>query len=127
MAKNVFGEKLITCSVDPLTGFYRDGCCETGEDDFGTHTVCAIMTEEFLKFSLSKGNDLITPRPEYRFPGLQPGDKWCLCAMRWIEAYQAGVAPKVFLEATHINTLQFVPLKELVRFAYIDTARTEEM
>lgn len=117
MAKNVFGENLMTCSTEPMTGYYRNGCCETGEDDFGTHTVCAVMTKEFLEFSLSRGNDLITPRPEYAFPGLKPGDKWCLCASRWVEAYREGVAPKVILEATHEKTLQYVPLDELVKFA----------
>ncbi|RZS98054.1 DUF2237 family protein [Cecembia calidifontis] len=117
MAKNVFGENLIPCSTAPMTGFYRNGCCETGPDDLGTHTVCAVMTDEFLEFSLSRGNDLITPRPEYAFPGLKPGDKWCLCASRWMEAYQAGVAPLVVLEATHEKTLDYLPLGELVKFA----------
>jgi uncharacterized protein (DUF2237 family) len=117
MAKNVFGEELISCSTAPMTGYYRNGCCETGEDDLGTHTVCAVMTREFLEFSLSRGNDLITPRPEYVFPGLKAGDKWCLCASRWVEAYRAGLAPQVVLEATHEKTLQFIPLEELVKFA----------
>ena len=118
MANNVFGEKLISCSTEPLTGFYRNGCCETGPDDFGTHTVCAVMTKEFLEFSLSRGNDLITPRPEYAFPGLMPGDKWCLCASRWVEAYKAEVAPKIVLEASHEKTLDYVPLEELVKYAF---------
>jgi len=118
MANNVFGETLITCSNDPVTGFYRNGCCETGELDYGTHTVCAVMTEDFLNFSRSKGNDLITARPEYRFPGLKPGDKWCLCASRWMEAYEEGVAPLLVLEATHEKTLQYIELEELVKFAY---------
>lgn len=117
MAKNVFGEELISCSTDPMTGYYRNGCCETGEDDLGTHTVCAVMTREFLDFSLSRGNDLITPRPEYVFSGLKPGDRWCLCASRWVEAYRAGLAPKIVLEATHENTLNFIALEELVKFA----------
>ncbi|WP_291777166.1 DUF2237 domain-containing protein [Cecembia sp.] len=117
MAKNVFGEELLNCSTDPMTGYYRNGCCETGEDDLGTHTVCAVMTREFLEFSLSRGNDLITPRPEYVFPGLKPGDKWCLCASRWVEAYKVGLAPNIVLEATHEKTLQFIPLEELVKFA----------
>jgi uncharacterized protein (DUF2237 family) len=117
MAKNVFGEELISCSTAPMTGYYRNGCCETGEDDLGTHTVCAVMTREFLEFSLSRGNDLITPRPEYVFPGLRAGDKWCLCASRWVEAYRSGLAPQVVLEATHEKTLQFIPLEELVKFA----------
>ncbi len=116
MSKNVFGEPLITCSTQPLTGFYRDGCCETGPDDLGTHTVCAVMTQEFLSFSYLKGNDLMTPRPEYRFPGLIAGDRWCLCASRWLEAYQAGVAPKLILEATHEKTLDYISLQELVKF-----------
>jgi uncharacterized protein len=119
MANNVFGEKLISCSTEPLTGFYRNGCCETGPDDLGTHTVCAVMTREFLEFSLGRGNDLITPRPEYAFPGLIPGDKWCLCASRWVEAYKAGVAPKLVLEASHEKTLDYLPLEELVKFAFI--------
>lgn len=118
MAKNVFGEELMLCSTEPLTGYYRNGCCETGPDDLGTHTVCAIMTKEFLEFSLSRGNDLITPRPEYDFPGLVPGDRWCLCASRWVEAYRAGVAPKIELEASHEKTLEYVSLEELVKFAY---------
>jgi uncharacterized protein len=119
MANNVFGEKLISCSTEPLTGFYRNGCCETGPDDLGTHTVCAVMTKEFLEFSLGRGNDLITPRPEYAFPGLVPGDKWCLCASRWAEAYKAGIAPKLVLEASHEKTLDYVSLEELVKFAFI--------
>lgn len=118
MAKNVFGEELITCSENPLTGYFRDGCCRTDEQDLGTHTVCAVVTEDFLQFSLSRGNDLISPRPEYLFPGLKPGDRWCLCASRWLEAYKFGVAPMLVLEATHEKTLEFVPLKELVQFAY---------
>ncbi len=122
---NVFGEPLIACSTDPLTGFYRDGCCSTGVSDRGTHTVCAIVTEEFLQFSLSRGNDLITPRPEYRFPGLKPGDKWCLCALRWKEALNAGVAPKIILEATHERTTDYVPLEILVKHAYKGAKTTE--
>jgi uncharacterized protein (DUF2237 family) len=119
MAKNVFGEELMLCSTEPMTGYYRNGCCETGPDDLGTHTVCAIMTKEFLDFSLSRGNDLITPRAEYDFPGLVPGDKWCLCASRWMEAYRAGVAPKIVLEASHEKTLDYISLDELVKFAFI--------
>lgn len=118
MAKNVFGEELILCSSEPMTGYYRNGCCETDLEDKGTHTVCAVMTKEFLEFSLSRGNDLITPRPEYDFPGLVTGDRWCLCASRWVEAYRAGVAPKIVLEASHEKTLEFIPLDELVKFAY---------
>ncbi|GIV34039.1 MAG: hypothetical protein KatS3mg031_1574 [Chitinophagales bacterium] len=117
MALNVFGEPLIPCSKRPLTGFYRDGCCNTGEDDIGVHTVCVVVTAEFLEFSKSRGNDLSTPRPEYMFPGLQPGDRWCICAARWVEAWKASKAPKVILEATHERTLDYVSLEELVKFA----------
>lgn len=118
MAKNVFGERLITCSENPLTGFFRTGCCETDEQDAGTHTVCAVMTEKFLSFSQKMGNDLTTPRPELEFAGLRPNDRWCLCANRWMQAYKAGVAPLLLLEATHEKTLEFIPLEELVKFAY---------
>ncbi len=118
MDKNVFGEKLILCSSSPMTGFYRNGCCETGDDDRGVHTVCAVVTAEFLHFSKSAGNDLSTPRPEFMFAGLNPGDHWCLCAARWVEAMQAGMAPKVVLEATNEKTLDFVPLDILVKYAY---------
>ncbi|MEM8864482.1 MAG: DUF2237 domain-containing protein [Planctomycetota bacterium] len=112
-AKNVLGYDLQPCSTDPMTGFYRDGCCNTGAGDAGVHTVCAEMTEEFLKFSVSRGNDLVTPIPAYQFPGLKPGDRWCLCAARWKEAYDAGVAPKVVLDSCHISTLEFATLEEL--------------
>jgi uncharacterized protein len=118
MEKNVFGEDLIACSVSPMTGFYRDGCCNTSDEDFGIHTVCAVMTDEFLEFSKKAGNDLSTPVPQFMFPGLQAGDRWCLCAPRWVEAYRAGKAPLVVLEATHEKTLELVPLEELVKFAY---------
>ncbi len=118
MNKNVFGEDLTVCSADPLTGFYRNGCCETGPEDLGTHTVCAIMTEAFLSFTRSRGNDLSSPRPEFNFPGLKPGDRWCLCASRWREALEAGLAPPVFLEACHEKSLDFVALKDLVDHAY---------
>jgi len=118
MAKNVFGERLKNCSEDPVTGFYRDGCCNTGEKDPGRHTVCVILTEEFLRFSKKQGNDLITPRPMYEFPGLKPGDRWCLCAPRWKEAWKAGKAPRVVLESTHEATLEYVPLEELVKYAH---------
>lgn len=114
MSRNVFGESLIPCSMDPLTGFYRNGCCETGPEDSGTHTVCAVMTEEFLIFSKNRGNDLITPRPEYVFPGLKPGDKWCLCALRWLEAFREDCAPQVVLEATNEKTLTLIPLDLLI-------------
>jgi len=110
---NVWGEELVPCSYDPLTGFYRDGCCKTDEDDAGSHVICARMTQAFLIFSLERGNDLITPRPEYRFAGLKPGDRWCVCALRWKEALDAGVAPPVFLDSTHAKALQVVSLQQL--------------
>ena len=110
---NVLGSELQDCSIDPMTGFYRDGCCNTGPGDVGTHTVCSIMTDEFLEYSRSKGNDLITPRPEFDFPGLKAGDAWCLCAMRWEEARQAGCAPRVRLTSTNIKTLEMVELENL--------------
>ncbi len=118
MEKNVFGEELISCSMDPTTGFYRDGSCHSGEEDYGVHTVCAVMTREFLEFSKMVGNDLSTPRPQYQFAGLAPGDKWCLCAARWVEAWRAGKAPKVLLEATNEKTLKYIDLHELVKFAW---------
>lgn len=118
MAKNIFGESLIPCSTDPLTGFYRDGCCETGPEDRGQHTVCAVMTEEFLQFSRARGNDLITPLPQWQFPGLKAGDHWCLCASRWAEALEAGLAPPVVLEACHENCLRIVPRDQLIAHAY---------
>ena len=111
--KNVLDAELQDCGVDPMTGFYRDGCCNTGPGDVGTHTVCAIMTDEFLEYSKSKGNDLITPRPEFDFPGLKPGDAWCLCALRWEEARQAGCAPRVKLTSTNIKTLEMVEFDDL--------------
>jgi uncharacterized protein (DUF2237 family) len=113
MAKNVLGTDLQSCSTDPMTGYYRDGCCNTGAGDMGVHVVCAQMTAEFLAFSQSRGNDLITPHPEFEFPGLSPGDRWCLCAARWQEAFEAGVAPPVVLEATHMSALEFVSLEDL--------------
>jgi len=116
-AKNVLGTPITTCSKEPLTGFLRDGCCNTGPGDEGLHLVCSIMTAEFLKFSKDKGNDLSTPWPEAKFPGLKPGDRWCLCVSRWKEAFEAGVAPKVVLEATHISTLEFVELEDLQNHA----------
>jgi uncharacterized protein (DUF2237 family) len=112
-AKNVLGGPLLPCSLEPLTGWYRDGCCNTDAADAGLHTVCAVMTEEFLAFSQSAGNDLSTPRPEYSFPGLNPGDRWCLCAGRWEEARIAGFAPEVVLEATHAKTLEITMLGHL--------------
>jgi hypothetical protein len=107
-ASNILGGPLQTCSMDPKTGFFRDGCCNTGPRDRGNHTVCAVMTEAFLRFTQSCGNDLSTPRPEFDFPGLEPGDRWCLCASRWQEAHEAGIAPPVVLEATHEKALSVV-------------------
>ena len=109
-AKNVLGRELQACSTSPLTGFFRNGCCETSHEDVGMHTVCAVMTAEFLAYSRSVGNDLSTPMPQYGFAGLSPGDRWCLCAPRWKEALDAGAAPQVVLEATHEETLAIVPL-----------------
>ncbi|HSF74819.1 MAG TPA: DUF2237 domain-containing protein [Microcoleus sp.] len=116
-ATNVVGGKLETCCTSPMTGYYRDGKCNTGGGDFGAHTVCAQLTEEFLQFTKSNGNDLITPVPEFNFPGLKPGDCWCLCASRWKEAMDAGVAPPVVLAATHALTLEYVSLDELKQHA----------
>lgn len=116
-ARNVLGEQLQSCSESPVTGFFRDGCCNTGPDDLGLHTVCAVMTAEFLAFSQARGNDLSTPMPEMGFPGLKPGDRWCLCAARWKEAFEAGTAPRVYLTATHEATLQIVALEDLKKFA----------
>lgn len=113
MAKNVLGTDLQSCSTDPMTGFYRNGCCDTGAGDVGVHTVCAVMTAEFLAYSKSVGNDLSTPQPQYGFAGLQPGDQWCLCAPRWKEALDAGAAPQVVLEATHAGSLEWMSLDEL--------------
>lgn len=118
MAKNVLGEELEMCSQDPLTGFYRTGDCQTGPDDLGRHTVCAVMTAEFLEFSRSRGNDLSTPNPQYGFPGLKPGDRWCLCMDRWLEAYQAGKAPWVILRATHESVKRYIPMDILTRYGY---------
>lgn len=116
-ALNVLGQELLPCSNAPLTGFFRNGCCETGPDDLGLHTVCAVMTAEFLAFSRRAGNDLSTPRLELNFPGLKPGDRWCLCAPRWKEALDAGAAPGVVLEATHEETLAIVTLDVLKAYA----------
>lgn len=112
-AKNVLGGKLQSCCFEPLTGYFRDGYCRTDLSDRGTHTVCAIVTKEFLEYTKSKGNDLSTPFPQFNFPGLKPGDKWCLCASRWLEAYHAGAAPKILLEATHEKTLSIVGIEIL--------------
>ena len=114
---NVLGEPLATCSDKPLTGFYRDGCCNTTAEDVGSHTVCTRVTADFLEFSRNMGNDLSTPRAEFGFPVLRPGDQWCLCAARWQEAFKAGVAPKVVLQATHAASLRIVKLADLKRHA----------
>ncbi|MEO0490155.1 MAG: DUF2237 domain-containing protein [Cyanobacteria bacterium P01_A01_bin.123] len=116
-ASNVLGSPLEPCSLDPMTGFYRDGCCNTGAGDMGTHTVCAQMTAEFLSYTKAQGNDLSTPVPGFNFPGLKPGDRWCLCAPRWKEALDDGVAPPVILEATHAATLEYVSLDDLKHHA----------
>lgn len=115
---NVLGGVLEPCSTRPVTGFYRDGCCNTGAEDIGLHTVCVVLTAEFLLFSKSRGNDLSTPMPQYGFPGLKPGDRWCLCASRWKEAFDANVAPEVVLEATHAVTLHVVSLGDLKQHAF---------
>ena len=112
-SENVFGQPLQPCSTDPVTGFFRNGCCDTSDADHGSHTVCAIMTEAFLAFSKAAGNDLSTPRPEFGFVGLEPGDQWCLCAGRWAQAFAAGKAPKVRLSSTHRRALEIVPLEDL--------------
>ena len=114
--KNVLGGELKSCCTNPMTGFYRDGFCSTGVDDVGSHTVCVEATDEFLEFSKSRGNDLSTPRPEFNFPGVKDGDKWCLCATRWREALEAGVAPKVILEACHEASLRYVSLEDLKNY-----------
>jgi uncharacterized protein len=114
---NVLGERLEVCSLRPMAGFFRDGCCDTNREDVGSHTVCAVMTEGFLEFSRSRGNDLSTPVPEYGFPGLKPGDRWCLCAPRWHEALEAGQAPRVVLRATHAGALKHCSLADLKRLS----------
>jgi len=119
--RNVFREPIAACSLSPMTGFYRDGCCNTGVDDVGSHTVCVVATAGFLEFSKSRGNDLSTPLPAYGFAGLKPGDRWCLCAPRWQEAFEAGQAPRVVLRATHEGALSYCSLADLKRFA-IDLA-----
>ena len=120
---NVVGGQLLPCSTEPVTGFYRNGCCSTGQEDLGSHTVCVVLTEEFLDFSKSVGNDLSTPRPDWGFAGLNAGDRWCLCASRWLEAYHAGCAPEVVLGATHARALDVVPIELLTsRASAPDTA-----
>jgi uncharacterized protein (DUF2237 family) len=116
-SRNVLGETLENCSLKPMTGFFRNGCCDTSSEDVGSHTVCAVMTAEFLAFSRARGNDLSTPMPELGFPGLVPGDRWCLCAPRWQEAFAAGQAPRVALRATHEGALAYCQLADLKRFA----------
>ncbi|PCJ00168.1 MAG: hypothetical protein COB15_03270 [Flavobacteriales bacterium] len=116
--KNIFGQPLISCSHKPLTGYFRDGCCNTDDTDFGVHTVCIVATEEFLTFSKTAGNDLSTPIPEYSFPGVKSGDKWCLCAVRFKEAYENNAAPKVILEATNEKTLDIIPINILIENAF---------
>ncbi len=117
--KNIYGEILQSCCDNPKTGFYRNGFCQTEKHDHGTHVACATMTDEFLQFSKSRGNDLITPMPDYNFPGLKDGDKWCLCAARWMQAYEAGIAPPIHLHATHEKMLDYIDLEELEKFAHI--------
>ncbi len=114
---NVFGEELETCGEDPMTGFFRDGCCNTSDQDLGSHTVCVEVTDDFLSYSSSRGNDLVTPMPAYGFPGLKAGDRWCLCAARWLEAQQADMAPRVFLRRTHVRALEVVPMELLRQYA----------
>ncbi|OIP82008.1 MAG: hypothetical protein AUK44_08725 [Porphyromonadaceae bacterium CG2_30_38_12] len=116
--ENIFGEKLVSCCTNPMTGYFRDGLCRADKSDVGTHVVCAVVTKEFLEFSFAMGNDLTTPRPQYQFQGLKPGDKWCLCALRWKEAFEAGCAPKVYLEATSEKALEFISMNDLIAHAY---------
>ncbi|NDB34516.1 MAG: DUF2237 domain-containing protein [Flavobacteriia bacterium] len=118
-ASNIFGDPLIPCCTDPMTGYFRDGYCRTDASDVGKHLVCAQMTADFLQFSKAQGNDLSTPIPEYAFPGLQPGDFWCLCVLRWKEAFDAGCAPLVMLEATNELVLEWVDIKDLIKYAYL--------
>ena len=116
--KNILGTALVPCSYDPLTGYFRDGCCQTDASDVGSHLVCARVTAEFLAFSLAQGNNLVTPRPDHRFAGLKPGDRWCLCAQRWVQALAAGVAPPVIFEATHASVLKFVAIEQLEKHRF---------
>lgn len=122
---NVLGTPLDECGRDPLTGFYRDGCCSTGPEDLGSHTVCAVVSAEFLEHQLASGNDLVTPRPEFRFPGLKPGDRWCVCASRWLQAYADGAASPVVLSSTNEAALRIVPLEALQEHA-VDVPTTPE-
>jgi uncharacterized protein (DUF2237 family) len=116
-ARNIMGEALVPCSMDPMTGFYRDGCCDTGPEDIGSHTVCVAVTDEFLGYTKSVGNDLSTPQPAHGFPGLAAGDRWCLCATRWLQARQAGHAPRVYVQSTHEAALKLIPLATLTAMA----------
>ena len=118
--KNIFGEPLVECSAKPKTGYFRDGCCNTDETDRGEHTVCIVATEEFLAFSILAGNDLSTPIPEYSFPGVKPGDRWCLCAQRWLEAYENNCAPQIIPEATNETLLSHVSMEIILKYAYRD-------
>ena len=118
-SRNVLGQPLIPCGTDPVTGFYRDGCCNTGPDDRGVHTVCAVVSEEFLATSRRLGNDLSTPAPQFGFPGLQPGDHWCVCAARWLQCLEAGAPCPIILEGTHENTLRIIPFEVLIQHAVI--------
>ena len=122
MARNILGSELQPCSMDPVTGFFRDGCCNTGSGDVGVHTVCVVVTEEFLEFSRDRGNDLSTPQPQLGFPGLKAGDRWCLCAARWQEALEAGKAPYVVLESTNMASLEWVSMDDLCAHA-VDAPR----
>jgi len=117
MAKNVLGGNLETCSDNPVTGFYRNGCCDTGPDDHGEHTVCVLMTDEFLRFSKEAGNDLSTPNPMFGFRGLRSGDRWCLCLSRWVEAYNVGMAPRIYLAGTHVSVLEHIEMEVLRKYA----------
>ncbi|MFS4481737.1 DUF2237 family protein [Hyunsoonleella sp. 2307UL5-6] len=117
MPKNIYGDPLIPCCTNPMTGYFRDSLCRTMPEDTGTHVVCALITDDFLKYTKSKGNDLSTPKPQWQFPGLKAGDKWCLCVSRWLEAEKAGVAPKIDLKATHIKALDFAPLERFEAYA----------
>lgn len=116
-SRNILGEELEPCGMDPVTGFYRDGCCDTGPQDAGSHTVCVAVTDEFLTFTASVGNDLSTPMPNYGFPGLKAGDRWCLCASRWLQALEAGHAPRVYVKSTHEAALRIIPMEKLTSMA----------
>jgi uncharacterized protein (DUF2237 family) len=116
-SKNILGEELVPCGMDPITGFYRDGCCDTGPQDAGSHTVCVEVSDEFLSYTASVGNDLSTPMPIYDFPGLKAGDRWCLCASRWLQALEAGHAPRVYVQSTHEAALRIIPMEKLTSLA----------